>query len=900
MLSACGKSETAQSHIVQAEALLADNQYKSAIISLKNAIKIEAKNAHARFVLGRLYLSLGNAQGAEKELLHAYELKYERVNLLPLLARAYMLTESDDNILSLEEEAKLLPEHAQTQYLAYKTMAALRLEQEALAKESVDAAQLISDTSAYSVLASAYFEFAKKNTTRARTLVERILVAMPENTDALMLQGQIASAENDFQQAVDSFKQYYALQPESGKVQLFIADSLLKVGQYSEAESIADAVLAVVPNQPFVQYIKAMARFEDKDYKAASQYANASLSSGFSSFSLKLVAGASAFYLQNYEQCHLHLNDLIAYLPVEHSARRMLAVSQLQLGLIDDISETLSGYDPSIKENSQFLSMLSYELLEVGAIDKAKQMMQQVSDSENTSAEQSMRAGILKLMMNDPSGVENLELALQSNPELVSAELALAFASVKLGDLARANEIAQKWQKKYPKKAGSYNLQATIAFKENNIEQGRAALEKSLQLEPDNVYALTESVKLAFHEKAFDKAKALTERALEVHPKEVKILRQYFEFHQDDVGLAVLQETQQSDKENIAYGILLAEALIKLEKFKKASDLLAEYKLNAKTPKHYWQLVFFANLKQKDGVDTFTILDKWRKNSPYHIEPVLLLVDYWTKKRVPDRALNVINRSLKQHPKYLMLHVLKMQLLLNNNRVNDAKVLLTKLAQLNLNENLMAGIEGRILLLEKKYAEAIPKLTQQYKAKPVSKNAMFLAVALEGNNQQQAGIKLLEEFALLNTDLGNTRLTLANMYIENTPNKAIDEYELILQTQPNNIVALNNLSWLYMEQGKYKVALKHAEHVYGLAEKVPNVVDTYAQILLKSKQSAKALVKAEEAYTLSKAKNVDIALNYGEILLANDKKIIAKNVLNKIEVKTAEQKDRLQMLMKKL
>jgi thioredoxin-like negative regulator of GroEL len=106
----------------------------------------------------------------------------------------------------------------------------------------------------------------------------------------------------------------------------------------------------------------------------------------------------------------------------------MLAVSQLQLGLIEDISETLGDYKSSNQDNTPFLAALSYELMELGAYEKAKELAEYATDAPEANAKQSAQAGILKLMMNDPSGIENLELALQQNPELISAELALAFA----------------------------------------------------------------------------------------------------------------------------------------------------------------------------------------------------------------------------------------------------------------------------------------------------------------------------------------------------------------------------------------------------------------------------------------------------------------------------------------
>ncbi|PCI57684.1 MAG: PEP-CTERM system TPR-repeat protein PrsT [Gammaproteobacteria bacterium] len=468
-VSACGNNETAQTHLVQAEKLLTEKQNSSAIIALKNAIKLDGKNGKARFLLGRLYLASGDSFSAVKELERALEFKYDANKALPLLARAYMLTESDDDIFSLEQEAESLTQASKIQFLAYKTIAALRGDNEKLASETVAIALSISNVDRYSLLANAYLEFANKNTAHAAALVVRILTATPDNADALMLQGQVAIVEKNYSLAVASFEKYFELQPNSSKVQLFIADALLKNGQYSQAETIADTILAKIPNQAFLQYIKAMARFEVKDYKSASHFSNSSLTSGFNSFSLKLVAGASAFYLQNYEQCHLYLKDVINYLPVDHAARKMLAVSQLQLGLIENISETLGDYSSSNKDNTQFLAVLSYELMERGAYEKAKELAKHVTDAPEVNAEQNARAGILKLMMNDPSGVENLELALQQNPELISAELALAFASIKTGDLTRADVIANKWLKQYPTKAGGYNLKATIAFVQNGL-----------------------------------------------------------------------------------------------------------------------------------------------------------------------------------------------------------------------------------------------------------------------------------------------------------------------------------------------------------------------------------------------------------------------------------------------
>ena len=98
VLSACSDNESAQTYIAKAESAILEQQNNAAIISLKNALKIEVDNARARFLLGRLYLSAGDAESAIKELERANKLKYSIEKVIPLLARAYMLTGSDADV----------------------------------------------------------------------------------------------------------------------------------------------------------------------------------------------------------------------------------------------------------------------------------------------------------------------------------------------------------------------------------------------------------------------------------------------------------------------------------------------------------------------------------------------------------------------------------------------------------------------------------------------------------------------------------------------------------------------------------------------------------------------------------------------------------------------------------
>ena len=394
-LTACSEQVSVESHLKNAKIYLNENKVNESIIELKNAISGDSQNAEARFLLGQVYLNLGDGAAAVKELEHAKQFNYAANKVLPLLARAYILTDSDIDVLELSGEASKLANEEHSRYLAYQTLAALRSEQPEQAKESATLAQSLGQENLYSMLASAYLALSENNYDEVSSLISRILVIDAKQVDALMLQGQVSMVTKDYQQAANSFKEYLALQPRSGIVQILLADSLLKSGQDKEAEKHADAILAKVANQPFAHYIKAMVAFNAKNFTKASEHAETALSANFNQFNLKLVAGASAFYIKNWQQSHRHLSSVVKYLPKDHQARRMLAVTQLELGLVDEISATIGDFEGSQAGEAQFLSALSYKLLALGATDEAKKLLEQTESVTAKSASDNARQGIL-------------------------------------------------------------------------------------------------------------------------------------------------------------------------------------------------------------------------------------------------------------------------------------------------------------------------------------------------------------------------------------------------------------------------------------------------------------------------------------------------------------------------
>jgi putative PEP-CTERM system TPR-repeat lipoprotein len=897
-LNACGDKDSGESYLVKAKSHMSQNNVNESLIELKNALKLAPKNAEVRFLLGQLYLSQGRGADAVKELERASTFKYSQEQVIPLLARAYILTNADDDVLALSKEADNLSAERRSHYLAYKTLAALRMDKPELAVSSVALLKSLTWTSVYGFLAEGYLTFSQQKFDQAEAMTSRVLSLSPLQPDALMLQGQIALAKSNFKQAITSFEQYLTAQPYSGLVQLLLADALLKNGEIDKAEQHADKIIAKIQNQPFANYIKARVRSLKGDYQQAIDHAEVALQGNFKQQQLKLIAGASAFQLKNYERAYHYLTAVMIYLPQDHVARRMLAVSQLQLGLVDEISETLAGFESDSIQDAEFISLLSIQLFELGAVNQAKVLVKKSSrGNKPQDAKQSARKGILKLMMNDPSGMEELKNAVKFNPKLVEAELALAFAALQTGDIAQASAISTQWKNKYPNNPGGYYLMASIQLKEGELEKAKKTLEESLALAPDNIFALTELVKIYRKQGDLKRAKALVTSTLKTYPHNTRVLKLYFDIYRSDASLAKIKAIYQQDKNNVNLVVLYAEALMTLSKIDQGVNILTDFEASIKTPKKYWQILIIAYKQLNEPNNEQQTLEKWRKINPYHLDPIVLLADFFAQKREMIRALAVVKQGFENHSDNLILKMVEMEILLNSKQVKAAKTLYNDLSKQSINENLKRGIQGRIFLLEESYPAAIEKLIYFYNTYPSGRHAIYLAMAYRGNNQVSIATSTLEHHLLTNKTDDRVRAFLADLYLKNESDSALKNYQMLVKTQPQNALVNNNLAWLYMDKGDIDNALFYAKKAYSLTPEMADVVDTYAQTLFKSGKKRHALEQADKAYKLSAGKSVDITLHYIEVLIANGRKNEARKLLTQVQPQSDAQKEKAKTLL---
>ncbi len=897
-LAACSEQESAETYLAQAKSYAKESQHQASIVSLKNAVRLAPENGEMRFFLGQAYLNLGSALDAVKELEKAQALNYQSNKLIPSLARAYLIANDYESILALKGPERL-PDESKVEFLAYKTLAAIRTQQFELAKETSQLAMSLLPANVFSTLSKAYIALSENNLEKAEALVAKINNIDDKKPEVIMLGAQIATAQQDHGKASELYQRYETLQPNSRIVYLLIADSLVKANRYEEAEKYADVVLSSLPNQPIANYVKATARFFAKDFSLAIELAEKAIQNNLNTPQLRLIAGASAYNLANFEKAYNHLSVIAEMLVPEHPAKKMLIVSQFQLGLIDDLTDSLDDFSPQNKADEQFLSALSFNLYTVGATQEAKKLAAKSTNTVEGTPAANAREGMLKLLMNDPSGVENLELALEKNPALKGAELAIAYAALQSGELEKAYGVAQKWQEKHPDDAGSYNMLGAVYLAQQKTDLAIETFQTSLTKKTDNLYALTELAKLNFKQGNIKLAEQFAQRAVEKHPDNPKALRYYYAIKSDQQSLEKIKQAYQQNNNNIELKMLYIDALINSDDLMSALAVSNTIDTSVKTPKKAWVQRIAIHRKQSNELQLITTIEKWLQANPYHIEAVLLASAYYVKQRQIDKALQYLDKALLgYHQKNLMLNLVKLQLLLDKGRLYEAKKLYQEPQFQAVKPELKSGLEGRIALLEKDYSTAVEKLTPFYQAFPSSQNVILLSLAYQGSQQQVKAQQVLQAHLLENEQDDRVRMILANMYLATEPKKAILAYEKTLINEPNNVIVLNNLSWLYLEQSQLEKAQLHSKKAIVLAPENPNVIDTRGMVLLKSGNKLEAWKALSKAYELSKGRDMNIVFNYAEVLIANKLNKEAIALLQQSTTNNNELSQRKESLMK--
>jgi putative PEP-CTERM system TPR-repeat lipoprotein len=734
--------------------------------------------------------------------------------------------------------------------------------------------------------------------------INEIITIQPDFADAHLLKGQLTSATNDTQGAVESFEKYKALLPETLQSRLFLANAYVKNKQFAEAEIQLDLLLKIIPEQAFVNQLKGLVRYHANDLIQAKLFTEKAMQYGLSTLPNRVIAGISAFKLGNFEQAYTHINIIKDDLPANSPLQKLLVLLQLKVGDNNAASEALNELDGLTEDDVVLLSLASAQFMRDGDVNGAKALAAKANKLDYTKPLNLAQKGMLLLTLQDLKGITDLENALQISPDLNVGNTALARAYIANGLFDKALALSEVWISQTPDKVNGYNLAALAQLGMENTDKAETIYRQILtldQADPNaNLYFADINIQKSNKQQATEYLLAI----LKVYPDNIAALTKYFivskELGDSKKGLDIIEQSYKNNATNPNVQLLYAKALFTDSRYTMLIDTFNKIELNEKTHNALWQLLSNVHLKLNNPNQAANILEKWVSVQEDNKEAYLSSIVLKDITGATEDALDLIRQGSVRFPDEQQFTILQVHFYLKSQRGVDAKTTFDLLPAEIKASPVGIGFQGQILLLQGKYKDAIPMLKSYYQANPNNKSATLYAKALKNDNRVEDAITFLKSRAEQNAGSVLTQLQIAELSINNK-NFAEAElsYRKILQFDPENTRALHNLANLLLLKSEYNEALPLAQKALQLMPQNPMVLNILSQILMKKGDNTQALDYAEQAHSLDSSSQ-KLLFNLAELLVITGNKPRALEKLSLIPDNSTEYKDQVAALLKQL
>ncbi|MDC8833073.1 XrtA/PEP-CTERM system TPR-repeat protein PrsT [Alteromonas gilva] len=895
-ISGCSK-KTSDEHILAARQFSQAGDLQAAVIEYKSAVQKAPDDPQARFELAKTYLESKDYAAAEKEFNRALELGYAAAEVIPYLSRSYHETDSELALADIDHNDSNLTSVERAEVSYYKLEALVSLEKKEAAKALLSDIADIDTTSAYKGLALALGSILDEDYEGALARVNEVHKQAPLNKDVLLQQARLNWFLKNTDDAITAYDNYLDVAPDDAETKFIFSAILVETKRFKQALPLVDDLLQYNENNPLLNQFKGLIEVSENQYqKALTHFEKAILNNNSDQLS-RLMAGFSAYQLKDFATATQHLSMVATALPSSHPALRMLADSLLQQGENEEASVVLDMVDGEVDNDVLLFSKAGYQLLQSGNVVGAQKMVNKTVPLA-TSAQELTRLGVLQLSLNDAAGLVNLEAAVEKAPELSTGQQTLANAYLATRQFDKALDTATKWQQAEPKSALPWLTIAKIHLAQKQLDQAEQAISEAEKFTENNLQVQLQKVALEMAREQSDKALEALNTALQIDPLNQTSLALLYVIHSQlqtqQKATDYIQNVIKENPDSAVPKVVLARIYLGEQKFKQGLDVLAKVDAENDAPTIYWDTkgrLLLANKQFSQAEDHY---QKWLAQQPTNKAATMslaMLLDMQGQFRAGEE---LISAFLEKNPD-VQAEVVKAYFHAMLREPEKAEKILSKLSPEARNIPFVKGIDARLQIAKQDYESALPNALAAYQAMPNVRGLALAMLSYDNTGQTEKGFALLKEFVDENPDNNQALLMYAERLIARDVTKSISVYETIIQAQPGNAIALNNLAFLEFEQGLLDKAEAHARQAMKIAPTSVDIVDTLGQILIAKGQ----MKNAKSAYDTVIADDIqsdEIYLNYVELLLKMDMKELASRRITEREFTSTQSQERLAQL----
>jgi len=505
---ACSRNDPA-SLVSSAKSYLAKNDYKAAIIQLKNALQAAPDSAETRFLLGKALLESGEPGAAETEIRKALDLRYPEDEAYPLLARALLQQGQYKTLLSDLADHEFATPQARSEVLTSLGLAHLGLGERQKARASIEAALIAKPGDLYAMVAQAQLTAAESDLPGALKLVDAALAAAPDDIEALRLKADLQINQGQLDEGVKTLEHLLRVRPDSLPARLVLVATLARKGDVGRATAELEPVKKAMPQAPHTLYAEALIAYKRGDMAAAREAIQAVLSVAPDSVPAIYLSGLVNYQLGFFGAAEEALRTVIAKVPDDIAVRQVLAATYLRMGRSAQALEALEPALQRAPENAALLRAAAEIHLASNNPAKAAELYERANalDKGNVEGRVLLAQAQLAAGGDTARALRDLEAIVAANPSASAADLALISVHLRQREPDKALAVADAFAKKEPANPLAFNVKGVIYTSKRDFKAARPAFEEALKLDPNYAAVTYNLAQLELVERNLDVAR---------------------------------------------------------------------------------------------------------------------------------------------------------------------------------------------------------------------------------------------------------------------------------------------------------------------------------------------------------------------------------------------------------
>ena len=810
LLIACGDHSAAGDPIAQAKSRLAKNDLKTADIALKSALQADPNSPEARFVRGELLYRQGAYRAAADELNKARDLKYPLDEVLPKLARAYLADGQYKKVLADNESTTLSSSAAQADLLTSMAGASAMQADTKRAEELLANALQLRPDFADAMLAQGRLRASAGQVDEGLALADAVIKQAPKSAEAWLLKGDLLlHGKHQIDEAVAAYREAIEARPDLLRAHTSAMTALLMGRKADEANRQFEQLKLTFPENVQTAFFAAQLAMLKGDNKAARDLLAKLLLVGGENVRVLALAGSNELKLGSLVQAETFLGKALKLAPGQPLLRKELAQVYLRSGNSAKALEVLKPLLSKSDVDLETLYLAGIASLQSGngvAADAAFARAARLSPND-------LRVGtalaMRKFGKGDPGAAfaELTDIAAKDKGEV--ADLALIGMRMRRREYDAAQTAVENLDKKLPGQALLADMRGRVLLAKRDTTGARASFERALSLSPTYLPAAGRLAALDMGDGKFDLARQRIESVLKVDPKHNDALMaladlKYRQGGTVDQVAELYRAAQAANPTEKGPRMALIEFLLERRAAQKA--LVAAREALVSLPNDVDVLdalgrAQLANGQAEQGISTYGKLVSLLPESP---QPLVLLAGAYTVRNDLPAAAQRYKRALDIAPGYLPAQQGLIQLAMRDGKADAASGIAKTIQRQSPKSPFGYVLEGDILRLRKSWAAA--REAYQSGMKQVSDptylatkvHSAFLAEGRRSDGDRYAENWLRDhpKDALFSFHLGMVALRDRDIAA------AERHFRAVIDIQPGNAQALNNLGWTLAELHK--------------------------------------------------------------------------------------------------